>query len=233
MNVFSELFRRSVRLAICIQKRKRKISVITSLKRLNIKLNLCIVFNLLLVLCCCFNHNEKTYQIVSFEDSSLNLWGHSILPTEFNFDGADQRNRWCIGDGIVFQVSILEIPENAVHEKWRIYLQEKFLMGKHNCKLISQKTFDIADKWKGEKMLMTDGQDSFSYWFLSNNNFCIFASLTVRYHENFSSINSQMDNFFIFLQLFRKDNSGNLGSCKTERQYQVINAGSKTSTYNL
>ena len=106
-------------------------------------------------------------------------------------------------------------------------------MGKHNCKLISQKTFDIADKWKGEKMLMTDGQDSFSYWFLSNNNFCIFASLTVRYHENFSSINSQMDNFFIFLQLFRKDNSGNLGSCKTERQYQVINAGSKTSTYNL
>lgn len=155
-----------------------------------------------LLLCGCasvIDHNQD--QVISFEIADFH--GQGILPAEFKFDAAAGRCRWSIGDDFVFQISIFRIPENQRPEQWRKSLRWKFLTGKEKekCRFISRTAVDYK-VWKGEKDRLEDNRDCFSYWFLSNDQYFVFASLIGRDdRDKFTSLDARLETFFVNLKI--------------------------------
>ncbi len=149
------------------------------------------------------DHNQD--QVTTFEISDFH--GQSILPAEFKFDAAAGRCRWSIGDDFIFQISVFRIPENQQPEQWRKSLRRKFLTGKRKekCRFISRTTVDYK-VWKGEKDRLEDNRDCFSYWFLSNDQYFVFASLIGRDdRDKFTSLDARLEIFFVNLKIALSD----------------------------
>lgn len=157
---------------------------------------------MILSACILLVNKEDVSRMVYF-DAAEKRW-HSILPSEFI--KTEGKSQWCDSSSVVFQVSILKLPDDKDHREWMETIKTNFDDRRKAFPRISENTVSFKN-WHGVKTEIREHADLCTYWFLSDGKFFLFASLIDRTFNGVLPKRSEIDRFFLFLEADRADGS--------------------------
>lgn len=143
----------------------------------------------------CVSYEKNMFRTVTFDAAEAH-W-RSILP--FHFIKTPDKNQWHYNENVVFQITILKIPEGKDHIEWRKNIQKNFFNKRGSFSVISENMVSFKN-WHGTKIQIKDRVDFCTYWFLSDEKFFMFVSLIDREFNGHYPNLSELDNFFFYLE---------------------------------